>query len=285
MAKCTFLGLGVMGYPMAGHLAAAGHSVKVWNRTTAKAHEWGQKYAGQACQTIREAVSDADFVFLCVGEDKDVFAVTEKIWPTVRPGTIIVDHTTASSSCAQACYEKAKALNVDFIDAPISGGEAGAVNGQLSVMCGGDQKAYEKTLPIMSAYAKACTLIGPSGAGQMTKMINQICIAGVLQGLSEGVYFAEKMGLDMETVLKAIGKGAAQSWQMDNRALTMAKGEFDFGFAVDWMRKDLGIVLDTAKEKGVRLPLVEDVQERYARVQKIGGARWDTSSLIKALEP
>jgi 3-hydroxyisobutyrate dehydrogenase-like beta-hydroxyacid dehydrogenase len=281
--NCAFLGLGVMGYPMAGHLLAAGHSVTVWNRTAIKSKEWGEGYKGKTADTIADAVRGADFVFLCLGEDKDVFEVTEQVWNVAKAGAIIVDHTTASSDCAQKCYESAGQAGLNFVDAPISGGEAGAVNGQLSVMCGGDKSAYEKALPIMQAYAKACTLIGPSGSGQMTKMINQICIAGILQGLSEGVFFANEMGLDMETVLEAIGQGAAQSWQMDNRALTMAKGEFNFGFAVDWMRKDLGIVLDTAKEKGVTLPLVEDVQDRYARVQKMGGGRWDTSSLIKAL--
>ncbi len=283
MTNCAFIGLGVMGYPMAGHLASAGHNVHVWNRTAAKATQWAEVYKGQACSNIKDCVASADFVFLCVGEDKDVYAVMNEILPAAKKGAIIIDHTTASSKCALSCYKNAKAARLHFLDAPISGGESGAVNGQLSVMCGGDGKAFEKALPIMESYARAVTLIGPSGAGQATKMINQICIAGILQGLSEGVYFAEKMGLDMKTVLQAIGKGAAQSWQMDNRALTMAEDEFDFGFAVDWMRKDLGIVLDTAKEKGVSLPLVKDVQARYAKIQEMGGGRWDTSSLIKAL--
>lgn len=283
MAICAFVGLGVMGYPMAGHLVAAGHDVKVWNRTTAKAQNWAKDYNGQAFESLSDCVVDAEFVFLCVGEDKDVYAVMSEILPTVKEGAVIVDHTTASSKCAQKCYADAIAQGIGFVDAPISGGEAGAINGQLSVMCGGDQTDYDNALPIMEAYAKAVTLIGSSGSGQAAKMINQICIAGILQGLSEGVYFAEKMGLDMETVLKAIGKGAAQSWQMDNRAMTMSRGEFDFGFAVDWMRKDLGIVLETAKEKGVGLPLTEEVQARYAKVQALGGGRWDTSSLIKAL--
>lgn len=284
MARCAFIGLGVMGFPMAGHLVASGHTVKVWNRTHLKAEDWAVQYEGKACGTIAEAVGEVDYIFLCVGEDKDVYAVMDEILPVAKEGAVIVDHTTASAKCAQTCYTQSKDKNIDFIDAPISGGEAGAVNGQLSVMCGGDPDVYEKALPIMDSYAKAVTLIGPSGAGQSCKMINQICIAGILQGLSEGVFFADKMGLDMEIVLKAIGKGAAQSWQMDNRALTMAKDEFDFGFAVDWMRKDLGIVLETAKDKGVSLPLVEDVQARYAKVQEMGGNRWDTSSLIMALE-
>ena len=283
MANCAFIGLGVMGYPMAGHLVSAGHHVKVWNRNAAKAHNWAKDYKGQAFESVSECVSGVDFVFLCVGEDKDVYSVMQEVLPAVKEGAVIVDHTTASSKCANKCYADAKEKGIGFVDAPISGGEAGAINGQLSVMCGGDLSDYEKALPIMDAYAKAITLIGDSGAGQAAKMINQVCIAGILQGLSEGVYFAEKMGLDMETVLKAIGKGAAQSWQMDNRAMTMSRDEFDFGFAVDWMRKDLGIVLETAKEKGVDLPLTEDVQARYEKVQKMGGGRWDTSALIKAL--
>ncbi len=283
MANCAFIGLGVMGYPMAGHLVSAGHSVRVWNRTKSRSKEWAEAHKGIACQTIDDCVEEADFIFICVGEDKDVYSVMTPILESASDGTIIVDHTTASSKCAKKCYENAHSEGLSFIDAPISGGEAGAINGQLSVMCGGDKEAFDKAVPIMEAYAKAITLIGGAGAGQTAKMINQICIAGVLQGLSEGVFFADKMGLDMKVVLDAIGKGAAQSWQMDNRALTMAAGEFDFGFAVDWMRKDLGIVLDTAKDHGVNLPLVEDVQERYGRVQKMGGGRWDTSALIKAM--
>lgn len=283
MANCAFIGLGVMGYPMAGHLVAAGHNVNVWNRTSEKAQHWAREYKGQAFENLSDCVSDADYIFLCVGEDKDVYAVMDEILPAVKEGTVIVDHTTASSNCAQKCYADAKAKGVGFVDAPISGGEAGAVTGQLSVMCGGEQSDYDKALPVMDSYAKAITLIGGSGSGQAAKMINQICIVGILQGLSEGVYFADKMGLDMETVLKAIGKGAAQSWQMDNRAMTMSRGEFEFGFAVDWMRKDLGIVLETAKQKGVDLPLTADVQARYKKVQDIGGGRWDTSSLIKAI--
>ncbi|WP_121099211.1 NAD(P)-dependent oxidoreductase [Litorimonas taeanensis] len=284
MAKCAFLGLGVMGHPMAGHLVAAGHEVRVWNRTKLKALNWSETYKGKAFDSIDGCVDGADFVFLCVGQDKDVFDVMEFVLVAAKPDAIIIDHTTASSKCAQECYAKAAERKLEFIDAPISGGEAGAVNGQLSIMCGGNKDAFEKAMPVMSAYAKAMTLIGPSGSGQMAKMINQICIAGVLQGLSEGVHFATEMGLDMETVLKAIGKGAAQSWQMDNRAITMSRDEFDFGFAVDWMRKDLGIVLETASENNIDLPLVQDVQSRYKVVQEMGGGRWDTSSLIKALK-
>ncbi len=284
MANCAFIGLGVMGYPMAGHLVSAGHSVRVWNRTKTRAEDWAKSYEGTACRTIDDCVEEADFIFICVGQDKDVYSVMTPILESASDGTIIVDHTTASSKCAQKCYENAKKEELAFIDAPISGGESGAVNGQLSVMCGGDKDVFEKAKPVMDAYAKAITLIGGAGAGQTAKMINQICIAGILQGLSEGVHFANEMGLDMKVVLDAIGKGAAQSWQMDNRALTMAAGEFDFGFAIDWMRKDLGIVLDTAKDHNIHLPMVEEVQARYEKVQNMGGGRWDTSALIKALE-
>ncbi|WP_409433892.1 NAD(P)-dependent oxidoreductase [Litorimonas sp. RW-G-Af-16] len=283
MANCAFLGLGVMGYSMAGHLVTQGHNVKVWNRTASRAQKWASEYRGKACTTIAEAVAEADFIFLCVGEDKDVRAVMAEVLPAARPGAIVVDHTTASDACAKACYADAEAKGLAFIDAPISGGEAGAVNGQLTVMCGGDQDAFEAALPIIDSYAKAVKLMGPSGAGQLTKMVNQICIAGLLQGLSEAVFFAQKAGLDMEEVVGAIGKGAAQSWQMDNRALTMARGEFDFGFAVDWMRKDLGIVQQTAKSLNISLPVTELVDQFYADIQAMGGHRWDTSSLLKRL--
>jgi len=284
MAKCAFIGLGVMGYPMAGHWVEAGYEVSVWNRSPSKSQSWADENVGHVFDTIDDCVQEADFIAICVGQDEDVYEVMSHIIPNAKEGAVIVDHTTASSKCAQKCYTDAKEQGLAFIDAPISGGEAGAIAGQLSVMCGGDKDAFDKALPIMQPYAKAITYIGESGSGQVTKMINQICIAGVLQGLSEGVHFAQEMGLDMDTILQAIGKGAAQSWQMDNRALTMAEGEFDFGFAVDWMRKDLGIVLDTAKEKGVDLPLVKNVQRRYAEVQALGGHRWDTSSLIKAFD-
>ena len=282
MTKCAFIGLGVMGYPMAGHWVEAGYDVSVWNRSPSKSQSWGDENIGRVSNTIAECVKETDFIAICVGQDEDVYEVMTHILPNAKDGAIIIDHTTASSKCAQKCYIDAKEKGLAFIDAPISGGEAGAIAGQLSVMCGGDKTAYEKALPIMQPYAKAMTYIGASGAGQATKMINQICISGVLQGLSEGVYFAKEMGLDVETILQAIGKGAAQSWQMDNRTLNMAEDKFDFGFAVDWMRKDLGIVLDTAEEKGIDLPNVKEVQRRYAEVQAMGGGRWDTSSLIKA---
>ena len=281
MVKCAFLGLGVMGYPMAGHLVAAGHSVKVWNRTASKAQQWAAEYNGQACDDIASAVADADFVLACVGDDPDVYAVTQAAFPHMKSGSVFVDHTTASDACARSCFEAAKAVDVGFVDAPISGGEAGAVNGQLTVMCGGEADSFARAEPIIDAYAKAIKLMGPSGAGQLTKMVNQICIAGMVQGLSEAVHFAQSAGLDMKEVYQAIGKGAAQSWQMDNRAATMADDEFEFGFAVDWMRKDLGIVKNTAKSLGLELPVTELVDGYYEDVQKMGGGRWDTSSLLR----
>ena len=283
MAKCAFLGLGVMGYPMAGHLVAAGHDVTVWNRTIGKAKNWSEEYNGHYENDIQKTVQAADFVMICVGEDADVYAVVEPAIEAISANAIIVDHTTASAECARKCHDMAKAKSIGFIDAPISGGEAGAVNGQLTIMCGGDEMAFQKANPIMNAYAKATKLMGNSGAGQLTKMVNQICIAGILQGLAEGVHFAQKAGLDVDEVVQAIGKGAAQSWQMDNRASTMAKDEYEFGFAVDWMRKDLGIALKTAKEVGADLVLTKLVDEYYADVQKMGGHRWDTSSLLKRL--
>ena len=284
MAKCAFLGLGVMGYPMAGHLAEAGHEVSVWNRTEAKAKKWAGEYTGRACEKIGEAVAKADYVMICVGDDPDVFAVVAPALEAMTEGVIIVDHTTASSDCARKCEAMAKEKNIGFVDAPISGGEAGAVNGQLTIMCGGEQDAYDKAMPIMDSYAKAVKLMGPSGAGQLTKMVNQICIAGILQGLAEGVHFAQKAGLDVGEVMQAIGKGAAQSWQMDNRAATMGQGEYEFGFAVDWMRKDLGIALRTAEAVGAKLEMTSVIDSYYAHVQEMGGGRWDTSSLLKRLE-
>jgi len=284
MANCAFLGLGVMGFPMAGHLVAAGHDVTVWNRTAAKAEKWAKTYEGRCASSVKDAVSAADFVFICVGDDPDVYAVVEEAIPAMQKDTIIVDHTTASAECARKCYADARASHIAFIDAPISGGEAGAQNGQLTVMCGGDAEAYGKAEPIMAAFAKATKLMGESGAGQLTKMINQICIAGTLQGLAEGVHFAQKAGLKMEDVLGAIGKGAAQSWQMDNRAITMDEDAYEFGFAVDWMRKDLGIALKTAKEIGADLTLAEQVDGYYKDVQDMGGGRWDTSSLLRRLK-
>ena len=283
MAICAFLGLGVMGYPMAGHLVTAGHDVRVWNRTTSKATDWANSYNGQSFSAIKDTVKDADFVMICVGDDPDVYAVVEPALKVMKAGAIIVDHTTASAECARKCHTMAIAKNIGFIDAPISGGEAGAVNGQLTIMCGGDLAAYDKAQPVMDAYAKATKLMGPSGAGQLTKMVNQICIAGILQGLAEGVHFAQKAGLDIDEVVQAIGKGAAQSWQMDNRASTMGCDEYEFGFAIDWMRKDLGIALKTAEDVGANLVLTKMVDDYYAEVQDMGGNRWDTSSLLKRL--
>ncbi len=283
MAKCAFLGLGVMGYPMAGHLVKAGHRVSVWNRTISKSDQWQGEFDGKACASIEEAVDEAQFVMICVGDDPDVYEVAKPAIAALGSGAIIVDHTTASSECAREVYKLANQAGIGFIDAPISGGEAGAVNGQLTVMCGGDTEIFERAEPIISAYAKATKLMGPSGAGQLTKMVNQICIAGTLQGLAEGVHFAQKAGLNMEDVLEAIGKGAAQSWQMDNRAITMNRDEYEFGFAVDWMRKDLGIALKTAADIGANLVLTEQVDGYYGDVQDMGGNRWDTSSLLKRL--
>ena len=291
-----------MGYPMAGHLVAAGHNVKVWNRTQSKAKAWEQAYISkdriskggiskggiskgraQACEDIKTAVQGSDFILACVGEDKDVYAVTNAAFAHMKRGSIFIDHTTASDACARDCHAAAKGLGLGFIDAPISGGEAGALNGQLTIMCGGDTDIFARADPIMQAYAKATKRMGTSGSGQLTKMVNQICIAGLLQGLSEAVYFAQSAGLDMKDVHQAIGKGAAQSWQMDNRAATMADDEFDFGFAVDWMRKDLGIVKKTASALGLDLPVTELVDGYYGDVQAMGGGRWDTSSLLRRL--
>ena len=284
MAKTAFLGLGVMGYPMAGHLVKAGHQVRVWNRTGSVTQKWDAEYMGTGYDTPNEAVKDTDIVMMCVGQDADVLAVAQKAIPYMREGSILVDHTTASDGCAREVAGMCEANNIGFIDAPISGGESGAVNGQLTVMCGGDPEHFNRAEPIIQSYAKAVKLMGPVGAGQLTKMVNQICIAGLLQGLSEAVYFAQSAGLDMEEVVGAIGKGAAQSWQMDNRAITMAKDEYEFGFAVDWMRKDLGIVLDTAKALEIDLPVTKLVDGYYKDVQDIGGSRWDTSSLLARLK-
>jgi len=284
MANVAFLGLGVMGYPMAGHLLAQGHSVKVWNRTMSVAEKWSAEYEGEACDSVEKAVASADFVMMCVGRDADVLAVAGKAVPSMMTGAILVDHTTASAQCARQVGELCVSKNIGFLDAPISGGEAGAVNGQLTVMCGGNQTHFDTAKPVIDAYAKAVKLMGPVGSGQLTKMVNQICIAGLLQGLSEAVHFAQSAGLDMDEVVGAIGKGAAQSWQMDNRASTMAKGEYEFGFAVDWMRKDLGIVLDAASDLGVDLPVTKLVDGYYADIQQIGGSRWDTSSLLARLK-
>lgn len=288
--KVAFLGLGVMGYPMAGHLALAGHSVTVYNRTATKSVAWCAEYAGTAAPkhaaTPREAAQGADIVFCCVGNDNDLRGVTlgkDGAFAGMQSGAIFVDHTTASANVARELYAAAQAMKLQFVDAPVSGGQAGAQNGMLTVMCGGDSAAFEAVKPAGMAFSKAFTLMGASGAGQLTKMVNQICIAGLVQGLSEAVAFGQKAGLDMNQVLDVIGKGAAQSWQLDNRGKTMVADKFDFGFAVDWMRKDLGLVLDEAKTNGARLPVTALVDQFYADVQAMGGQRWDTSSLIKRL--
>ena len=290
--KVAFLGLGVMGYPMAGHLAQAGHSVTVYNRTATKSEAWCAEFPGAQGQngfkkTPREAAAGADFVFCCVGNDDDLRSVTlgaDGAFAGMHAGAIFVDHTTASASVARELNAAAAALGLQFVDAPVSGGQAGAQNGLLTVMCGGDAAAFAAAQPVAQAFARAVTLLGDSGAGQLAKMVNQICIAGLVQGLSEAVAFGQRAGLDMDAVLGVIGKGAAQSWQMDNRGKTMVAGQFDFGFAVDWMRKDLGLVLDEAKRNGARLPVTALVDQFYADVQQAGGNRWDTSSLITRLK-
>jgi 3-hydroxyisobutyrate dehydrogenase-like beta-hydroxyacid dehydrogenase len=284
--QVAFLGLGVMGHPMAGHLARAGHRVTVYNRTASKAAQWAQEYGGASAPTPKAAVAGADLVFACVGNDDDLRAVTtgpDGAFAGMKPGAIFVDHTTASAEVARELDAAARALGLRFIDAPVSGGNLGAINGALTVMCGGDAAAFAKAQPVAMAFSKAVTLLGESGAGQLAKMVNQICIAGLVQGLAEAVAFGQKAGLDMKAVLGVIGKGAAQSWQMDNRGPTMIDGKFDFGFAVDWMRKDLGLVLDEAKRNGARLPVTALVDQFYADVQATGGRRWDTSSLITRL--
>jgi 3-hydroxyisobutyrate dehydrogenase/2-hydroxy-3-oxopropionate reductase len=284
--RLAFLGLGVMGYPMAGHLARAGHSVTVYNRSAAKAQSWVQEFGGRSAATPRLAAQDADMVLCCVGNDDDLRSVVlgaDGALAGMKAGACLVDHTTASAQMARELYAAAQQAGLHFIDAPVSGGQAGAQNGLLTVMCGGDASAFESVKPIGMAFAKAFTLMGPSGAGQLTKMVNQICIAGLVQGLSEAIAFGQAAQLDLDKVLEVIGKGAAQSWQMDNRGKTMARDEFNFGFAVDWMRKDLGLVMDEAKRNGARLPVTALVDQFYADVQALGGQRWDTSSLIKRL--
>ncbi|HLL19684.1 MAG TPA: NAD(P)-dependent oxidoreductase [Rubrivivax sp.] len=285
--KVAFLGLGVMGHPMAGHLARAGHQVTVFNRTASKAQAWADEYKGNHAATPRAAVADAELVFACVGNDDDLRSVVlgdEGAFAGMRSGAVFVDHTTASAEVARELHAAARALGLHFVDAPVSGGQAGAVNGALTVMCGGDGAAFETMKPVAMNFAKAVTLIGDSGAGQLAKMVNQVAIAGLLQGLSEAIAFGQKAGLDMPLVLDVIGKGAAQSWQMDNRGKTMVEGKFDFGFAVDWMRKDLGLVLDEARRNGAVLPVTAVVDQFYGDVQTLGGKRWDTSSLIKRLK-
>ena len=281
--KVAFLGLGVMGYPMAGHLKAKGHNVTVYNRTTAKAEAWVKQHGGAMGKTPAEAVAGAEIVMMCVGNDKDLMDVGSAALAAMKSGTILVDHTTASADAARSLYATAKAKGIGFIDGPVSGGQMGAEKGQLTVMCGGDQAPFDKARPVIDCYAKATTLLGASGAGQLTKMVNQICIAGLVQALAEGLAFAEKAGLNGEQVLDVISKGAAQSWQMENRGKTMLKREFKFGFAVDWMRKDLGICLDEARRNGARLPITAVVDQFYGDVQKEGGQRFDTSSLITRL--
>ncbi|WP_299195211.1 NAD(P)-dependent oxidoreductase [uncultured Litoreibacter sp.] len=286
MAKVSFLGLGVMGYPMAGHLVKAGHEVTVYNRTTAKAEAWASEHGGAFARTPREAAEGAEFVMACVGNDDDLRSVClgdDGALAGMAAGTVFVDHTTVSAEVTRELYAASDAKQVSFVDAPVSGGQAGAENGQLGVMCGGDEGAYARAEPIIDAYAKACKRLGESGAGQLTKMVNQICIAGLVQGLSEGLHFAEKAGLDGKAVVEVISQGAAGSWQMSNRYETMVDGEFNHGFAVDWMRKDLGICLDTADENGASLPVTALVDQFYKDVQKQGGGRWDTSSLIERL--
>jgi 3-hydroxyisobutyrate dehydrogenase-like beta-hydroxyacid dehydrogenase len=282
----AFLGLGVMGDPMAGHLAAAGHRVTVYNRTAAKAAQWVAKHGGKSAPTPAEAARGAEIVFACVGNDDDLRSValgTSGAFAGMRSGAIFVDHTTASAAVARELAAASAAKGLRFIDAPVSGGNLGAINGALTVMCGGDPAAFAEAKPIAMAFAKAMTLLGPSGSGQLAKMVNQIAIAGLVQGLSEAIVFGERSGLDMKAVLEVIGKGAAQSWQMDNRGPTMIDGKFDFGFAVDWMRKDLGIALEEARRNGARLPVTALVDQFYADIQAAGGNRNDTSSLIKRL--
>ncbi len=284
--KVAFLGMGVMGYPMAGHLARAGHHVTVYNRSAAKAQAWVAEYGGSSAATPREAAAGAQIVFACVGNDDDLRSVVlgaDGAFAGMAKGALFVDHTTASAEVARELYATAKAAGLDFVDAPVSGGQAGAVNGLLTVMCGGEPAAFERARPVGMAFSRAFTLIGAPGAGQLAKMVNQICIAGLVQGLSEGVSFGIAAGLDMKLVLDVIGKGAAQSWQMDNRGKTMVDDKFDFGFAVDWMRKDLGLCLDEAKRNGAPLPATALVDQFYGDVQRMGGGRWDTSSLIRRL--
>jgi len=285
MAKVAFLGLGVMGYPMAGHLKTkGGHEVTVYNRNTAKAEAWAKEFGGKVAKTPEEAAAAQDFVMMCVGNDNDVRAVATAAFPKMGKNTVFVDHTTASAEVARELYDAAKKGGFAFVDAPVSGGQAGAQNGVLTVMCGGDAEPYGRAEKVIAAYARMCKLLGPAGSGQLTKMVNQICIAGVVQGLSEGIHFAKKAGLDVEAVIETISKGAAQSWQMENRYKTMNAGKYDFGFAVDWMRKDLSISLAEARRSGAHLPVAALVDQFYSEVQKMGGGRWDTSSLLARLE-
>lgn len=288
MAKVAFLGLGVMGYPMAGHLKnKGGHDVTVYNRTAAKADKWAQQFGGKSAPTPKQAATGQDFVMCCVGNDNDLREVTlgkDGAFAGMAKGAVFVDHTTASAEIARELFDAAKKGGFDFIDAPVSGGQAGAENGVLTVMCGGEDAVFNKAKPVIDSYARACNLMGSPGSGQLAKMVNQICIAGLVQGLSEGLHFAKKAGLDVEKLIATISKGAAQSWQMENRYKTMVAGKFDHGFAVDWMRKDLSICLGEARKNGASLPVTALVDQFYAEVQKMGGKRWDTSSLLARLE-
>ena len=288
MAKVAFLGLGVMGFPMAGHLVAKGkHEVTVYNRSPAKSKSWAEKFGGKSAATPKAAAEGQDFVMACVGNDDDLRSVTlgaDGAFAGMKSGAIFVDHTTASAEVARQLYTEATKTNFAFIDAPVSGGQAGAENGALTVMCGGDEAAYKKAEPVIMAYAKMCKLLGAAGSGQLTKMVNQICIAGLVEGLSEGIHFAKKAGLDVNAVIDTISKGAAQSWQMENRYKTMNDGKFDFGFAVEWMRKDLSICLAEARRNGASLPVTALVDNFYSEVEKMGGKRWDTSSLLARLQ-
>jgi 3-hydroxyisobutyrate dehydrogenase len=288
LAEVAFLGLGVMGYPMAGHLKAkGGHRLRVYNRTPAKAAQWTAEHGGVAAPTPRAATEGCDFVFACVGNDDDLRSIAlgpDGAFAGMKPGAIFIDNTTASAEVARELHAEAAKRGLHFIDAPVSGGQAGAQNGALTVMCGGDAEAYAKAEPVIAAYARACRLMGGSGAGQLTKMVNQICIASLVQGLAEGLHFATKAGLDAEAVVEVISKGAAQSWQMENRYKTMIAGKFDFGFAIDWMRKDLAICLDEARRNGAHLPATALVDQFYSQVQKMGGGRWDSSGLLALLQ-
>ena len=287
MAKVAFLGLGVMGFPMARHLATEGYEVTVYNRSTAKAEAWVAAHGGRLARTPREAATGQEFVLACVGNDDDLRQVAtgpDGALSGMERGAIFVDHTTASAAVARELYRAAGERGIGFVDAPVSGGQAGAENGALTVMCGGEPEVYARAEPVIMAYARACRLLGPPGSGQLTKMVNQICIAGLVQGLSEGIHFGKRAGLDLEAVLDVISKGAAGSWQMENRGKTMNAGKFDFGFAVDWMRKDLSICLAEARRNGANLPVTALVDQFYSEVQKMGGRRWDTSSLIARLE-
>ncbi|SIQ14309.1 3-hydroxyisobutyrate dehydrogenase/2-hydroxy-3-oxopropionate reductase [Rhizobium sp. RU20A] len=288
MAKVAFIGLGVMGFPMAGHLKVkGGHDVTVYNRTATKAEAWVAKFGGASAPTPADAARDADFVFTCVGNDDDLRQVTtgeNGALSAMKAGAILIDNTTASAEVARDLFEAAHARGIGFIDAPVSGGQAGAENGVLTVMCGGEPDVFERAKPVIDAFARMVGLMGPAGSGQLTKMVNQICIAGLVQGLAEGIHFGKRAGLDIEKVIEVISKGAAGSWQMENRHKTMNEGRYDFGFAVDWMRKDLGIVLAEARENGARLPVTALVDQFYADVQTLGGNRWDTSSLLARLE-